>query len=99
MKYVAIFHANLNDAYLTGDRYECVIRSAYAMTLDVMMQELPGVPFVFEASGYTIEQMAAKTPGRRRQDRNRVSRRPTRFRAEAARLSARPARHTDRGNA
>jgi hypothetical protein len=62
MKYVAIFHANLNYAYLTEARYEFVIRSAYAMTLDVMTQEFPGVPFVFEASGYTIEHMAAKTP-------------------------------------
>jgi len=62
MKYVAIFHANLNYAYLTEDRYEFVIRSAYEMTLDTMTKEFPGVPFVFEASGYTIEQMAQKTP-------------------------------------
>jgi hypothetical protein len=62
MKYVAIFHANLNYAYLTEDRYEFVIRAAYEMTLDVMTQEFPGVPFVFEASGYTIEHMAEKTP-------------------------------------
>ncbi len=62
MKYVAIFHANLNYAYLTEDRYEFVIRSAYEMTFDVMMQQFPKVPFVFEASGYTIEQMAEKTP-------------------------------------
>ena len=62
MKYVAIFHANLNYAYLTEDRYEFVIRSAYEMTLDVMMKQFPKVPFVFEASGYTVEQIAEKTP-------------------------------------
>jgi hypothetical protein len=62
MQYITIFHANLNYAYLTEDRYEFVIRSAYEMTLDTMQTEFPDVPFVFEASGYTLEHMAQKTP-------------------------------------
>ena len=62
MKYVMIFHANLNYAYLTPDRYEFVIRNSYELTLDTMREEYPGVKFVFEASGYTIEQMALRTP-------------------------------------
>ncbi len=62
MQYITIFHANLNYAYLTEDRYEFVIRSAYEMTLDTMKAEFPDVPFVFEASGYTLEHMAQKTP-------------------------------------
>jgi alpha-amylase/alpha-mannosidase (GH57 family) len=62
MKYIAIFHANLNYAYLTEDRYEYVIRSAYEMTLDVMRERFPGTRFVFEASGYTLEQIAQKAP-------------------------------------
>ena len=62
MKYVVIFHANLNYAYLTEDRYEFVIRQAYEMTLDVMRTVFPGIRFVFEASGYTLEQIARKTP-------------------------------------
>jgi hypothetical protein len=62
MKYVAIFHANLNYAYLTEERYEFVIRRAYEMLLDTMQDCFPEVKFVFEASGYTVEQMALKTP-------------------------------------
>jgi len=62
MKYVTIFHANLNYAYLTEDRYEFVIRRAYEMILDTMQACFPQVKFVFEASGYTVEQIASKTP-------------------------------------
>ncbi len=63
MKYISIFHANLNYAYLTPDKYEFVIRKAYEMTIDVMRDYFPGTPYVFEASGYTIEQMAEKNTG------------------------------------
>ncbi len=62
MKYICIYHANLNYAYLTPDRYEFVIREAYEMTLDTMATHFPDVKFVFEASGYTIEQIALRTP-------------------------------------
>ena len=62
MKYITIFHANLNYAYLTPDRYEFVIRTAYEMTIDTMREVFPDTQYVFEASGYTIEEMAKKTP-------------------------------------
>ena len=62
MKYVVIFHANLNYAYLTEDRYEFVIRRAYEMILDTMRERFPEVRFVFEASGYTLEQIALRSP-------------------------------------
>ena len=62
MKYINIFHANLNYAYLTPDMYEFVIRTAYEMTIDTMREVFPDTQYVFEASGYTIEQMAFKTP-------------------------------------
>ena len=62
MKYISIFHANLNYAYLTPDRYEFVIRTAYEMTFDTMREEFPDTPYVFEASGYTLEQIAIRTP-------------------------------------
>ncbi len=62
MKYITIFHANLNYAYLTPDRYEFVIRAAYEMTIDTMREVFPGTKYVFEASGYTVEQIAEKTP-------------------------------------
>jgi len=62
MKYVMIFHANLNYAYLTPDNYEFVIREAYEMTIDTMQENFPGTKYVFEASGYTIEMMNKYAP-------------------------------------
>lgn len=62
MNYVSIFHANLNYAYLTPDRYEFVIRQSYELIFETMASEFPGTKYVFEASGYTIDQMAARTP-------------------------------------
>ena len=62
MKYVAIFHANLNYAYLVPEKYEFVIRSSYELILDTMTERFPNTRFVFEASGYTVEQIAEKTP-------------------------------------
>lgn len=62
MQYVMIFHANLNYAYLTPDRYEFVIRKSYEMTFDTMTGMFPDVKFVFEASGYTIEEIAKRCP-------------------------------------
>ena len=62
MKYVTIFHANLNYAYLTPDNYEFVIRNSYELLFDTMREKFPGTKYVFEASGYTIEEMAKRTP-------------------------------------
>ncbi len=62
MKYISIFHANLNYAYLTPDKYEFVIRKSYEMTIDTMREVFPDVKYVFEASGYTVEQIAILTP-------------------------------------
>lgn len=62
MKYIAIYHANLNYAYLPERRYEFVIRNSYELIFDTYRKKLPGDKYVFEASGYTIEQMALKTP-------------------------------------
>ena len=62
MKYVAIFHANLNYAFLIPQNYERVIRASYDVIIDTFLNKFPRAKFVFEASGYTIEQMAAVTP-------------------------------------
>jgi len=62
MKYVMIFHANLNYAYLNPDKYEFVIRNSYELIFDTMAENFPNTKYVFEASGYTIEQMALLTP-------------------------------------
>ncbi len=62
MKYVIIFHANLNYAYLTPDRYEFVIRKSYEMILDTLAEKFPDAKFVFEASGYTIQEIANRCP-------------------------------------
>ncbi|VGO15067.1 Alpha-amylase 1 [Pontiella desulfatans] len=60
-KYVAIFHANLNYAFLIPESYERVIRSSYEVIIDGF-DKYPDEKYVFEASGYTIEQMAEITP-------------------------------------
>ncbi len=62
MKYILIFHANLNYAYLTSDQYEFVLRKSYEMVFDTMREHFPDTQYVFEASGYTIDQMARLTP-------------------------------------
>jgi hypothetical protein len=62
LNYILIFHANLNYAYLTQDHYEFVIRHSYEMILDTLQAHFPDIRFVFEASGYTLEQMAETTP-------------------------------------
>jgi hypothetical protein len=62
MKYVMIFHANLNYSYLTPDRYEFVIRKSYELILDTMADEFPEMKFVFEASGYTLDEIARRCP-------------------------------------
>jgi predicted glycosyl hydrolase (DUF1957 family) len=62
MKYCMIFHANLNYAYLIPDRYEHVIRNSYEMIIDTWREHFPDQRYVFEASGYTLDQMQEKTP-------------------------------------
>ncbi len=62
MKYIAIFHANLNYAYLTPARYEFVIRHSYELILDIFRTQFSDLRFVFEASGFTLEQIAQRTP-------------------------------------
>ena len=60
-KYVAIFHANLNYAFLTPDKYERTIRASYEVIFD-SFAKYPDQRYVFEASGYTIDKMAELTP-------------------------------------
>jgi len=62
MKYCAIFHANLNYAYLAEDLYEFVIRESYELIIDTMREEFPDQKYVFEASGFTLDQIAQLTP-------------------------------------
>lgn len=62
MKYVTIFHANLNYAYLEPYKYEQVIRASYETIIDTFREKCPDARYVFEASGYTIEEMASRTP-------------------------------------
>ncbi len=61
MQYVAIFHANLNYAFLTPDKYERTIRASYEVIFDTFKKH-PTQRYVFEASGYTIDTMARLTP-------------------------------------
>ena len=39
MKYVAIFHANLNYAYLEPHKYDQVIHACYEVILDVFREK------------------------------------------------------------
>ncbi len=62
MKYVAIFHANLNYAYLEPKKYETVIRGCYELIIDTFREKFPQQRYVFEGSGFTIDVMAEKCP-------------------------------------
>ncbi|MGE5557094.1 MAG: hypothetical protein ACM3WV_00635 [Bacillota bacterium] len=73
MKYVAIFHANLNYAFLEPHKYEQTIRASYETIFDVFRNKCPDAKYVFEASGYTIEQIAKLTPDVLKKLRDAVS--------------------------
>jgi len=62
LKYVALFHANLNYAFLDDKKYEQVIRASYETIFDTFKEVSPKSKYVFEASGYTIKEMAERTP-------------------------------------
>lgn len=62
MKYISIFHANLNYAFLEPHKYEQVIRASYETIIDGHMKIGPEAKFIFEASGFTIDTMAEKCP-------------------------------------
>lgn len=61
MKYCAIYHANLNYAFLEPHKYEQVIRASYETILDGHAK-YPEAKFVFEASGFTIDTIAKACP-------------------------------------
>lgn len=62
MKYAAIYHANLNYAFLEPHKYEQVIRASYETIIDGHAKIGPDAKYVFEASGFTIDLMAQKCP-------------------------------------
>ncbi|MGD2174085.1 MAG: hypothetical protein PVJ27_01680 [Candidatus Brocadiaceae bacterium] len=62
MEYVAIFHANLNYAFLEPYFFERTIRASYETIIDVFRERCPEAKYVFEASGYTIEHMGRVCP-------------------------------------
>jgi hypothetical protein len=62
VQYVAIFHANLNYAFLEPFFFERTIRASYEVIVDVFRERCPEAKYVFEASGYTVEHIAKVTP-------------------------------------
>jgi hypothetical protein len=62
MNYVAIFHANLNYAFLEPYFFERTIRASYEVIIDTFREKCPDAKYVFEASGFTIEHIAKVTP-------------------------------------
>ncbi len=65
MNYVAIFHANLNYAFLEPFFFERTIRASYEVIIDVFRERCPDAKYVFEASGYTVEHIAKVMPDAR----------------------------------
>ncbi len=63
MQYIAIYHANLNYSGLDEERYEFVIRESYEKIFDLYTTVFKGVPYCFEASGYTLDKMQEYCPG------------------------------------
>lgn len=61
MKYCAIYHANLNYAFLEPHKYEQVIRASYETIIDGHAK-YPEAKYVFEASGFTIDIIAKECP-------------------------------------
>jgi len=59
--YIAIYHANLNYAFLEPHKYEQVIRASYETIIDGHAK-YPEAKYVFEASGFTIDLMAKECP-------------------------------------
>lgn len=62
MKYLALYHANLNYAFLEPHKYEQVIRASYETIVDGHAKFGPEAKYIFEASGFTIDIMAEKCP-------------------------------------
>jgi len=62
VKYLTVFHANLNYAFLEPPFYEDCIRASYETIIDTFRERCPEARYTFEASGYTVEQIAKLTP-------------------------------------
>ena len=62
MKYCLLFHANLNYSRLEPEKFEFVIRESYEKLVDLFANRYPDARWTFEASGFTIEQMAKIAP-------------------------------------
>jgi hypothetical protein len=62
MKYIAIYHANLNYSGLDEERYTFVIRESYEKIIDLYSMVFKGVPYCIEASGYTLDKMQEYCP-------------------------------------
>ena len=62
MKYIFVFHANLNYSNLVLEKYDFVCRASYGRLADFFNNRYPGDKWCFEASGFTLDYMAAHTP-------------------------------------
>ena len=62
MKYVFVFHANLNYSNLVPDKFDFVCRASYGRLADFFNKRYPGDKWCFEASGWTMDHVAKHTP-------------------------------------
>ncbi len=62
MKYIMVFHANLQYSGLRPEKYEFAIRKSYERIIDLFARCFRGHKFCFEASGFTLDMIAKLTP-------------------------------------
>ena len=62
MKYLLLFHCNLNYSLMPPSGRDLVCRSSYEMILDVLAS-YPEAHFSLEASGFTLDYLAEHQPG------------------------------------
>jgi Glycosyl hydrolase family 57 len=62
MKFIIALHANLNYSHLKPERRNFVCTESYGRIADLFNKEYPDSKWCFEASGFTMDHIAANTP-------------------------------------
>jgi len=62
LKFILIFHANLNYSQLKTEKQSFVCKESYGALADFFTQRFPQVKWCFESSGFTLDYLAENTP-------------------------------------
>jgi alpha-amylase/alpha-mannosidase (GH57 family) len=62
MKFIFVFHANLNYSNLVPEKFDFVCRASYGRLAEFFNDRYPGEKWCYEASGFTLDYMAEHTP-------------------------------------